>query len=725
MQEVINVRGHHYILATSSLADDQDRALKHNDTFAVFNRSGDIRPIGLGEEGVYYGNTRFLSRLELCLGEKQRPFLLSSSLKLNNTSLSVDMTNPDSFEDGNLVVPRGTLHIHRQKIVWQKIFYERITFWNLGTEKLNIAFTIHWAADFKDIFEIRGENRPKRGQDLEASVDKRQTVLAYRGVDDVIRRSHINFSPTPESINSHQARFELSLQSRQTESFYLDATYTEGKDEASQRLHFDEALDEVETNFKSYQEAECSISSSNEQFNSWTERSFADLRMMISETEHGLYPYAGIPWFNTPFGRDGIITALETLWINPDIARGVLTYLAKTQATEENILCESEPGKILHETRLGEMAALEEVPFEKYYGTVDATPLFIILAGRYFERTGDRDFLEYIWPHVSAALDWIDNYGDKDEDGFVEYYKHSITGLRNQGWKDSDDCIFHADGKLAEGPIALCEVQGYVYDAKIEAARLALVLGDSARSKELENEAAALKDRFEQAFWIPEMASYALALDGQKHACKVRASNMGHALFSGIASDRHAQKVKDMLFSDDFYSGWGVRTIADNEPRFNPMAYHNGTIWPHDNAMIGAGLARYGFKKEVLGILSALFQVSLFSEFHRLAELWCGFKRQAEIGPTGYPVACSPQAWASGAVFMLLQSAVGLKIYGAEKKLVFEDPVLPGFLKKVHVKNLQVGDSIIDISFYRHDHNVGIDVQRVRGDVDVVIRQSF
>jgi len=725
MQEVINVQGHHYILATSFLADDHDRSLKHNDTFAVFSRSGDIRPIGIGEEGLFFGNTRFLSQLELCLGEKQRPFLLSSCLKANNTSLSVDLTNPDSFENGSLVVPRGTLHIHRQKLVWQEYYYEKMTFWNLGTDKLNISFTVHWDADYKDIFEIRGSSRNARGQCQETSVEKQGVVLSYKGLDDAIRKTHISFSPHPELLKSHSARFEVTLQPKQSESFYLDATYTEGEESPQKPLHFDEALDQCESNFKSYDSMESSISSSNEQFNEWTGRAIADLRMMTTKTKHGFYPYAGIPWFNTAFGRDGIITALETLWINPHLSKGVLAYLAETQATQQDPFFDAEPGKIMHETRMGEMAALREVPFGQYYGTVDATPLFIILAGRYFERTGDKDFLEFLWPNICAALDWIDQYGDQDKDGFVEYHKSAENSLRNQGWKDSDDCIFHADGKLAEGPIALCEVQAYVYEAKLKASKMAAILGENDKSKELERQAGELKENFETTFWVPDMASYALALDGQKSPCKVRASNMGHTLFSGIACDRHAKKIKDMLFSSDFYSGWGIRTVAKGEPRFNPMAYHNGSIWPHDNAMIAYGLARYGFKREVLEIFTSLFHVSLYSEFHRLSELWCGFDRQAEIGPTVYPVACSPQSWASGAVFMLLESAVGLKVYGSEKKLVFLNPMLPPFLKKLHFTNFLVGDSVVNISFHRHEENVGINVKRIRGDVDVVIKQSF
>jgi glycogen debranching enzyme len=331
----------------------------------------------------------------------------------------------------------------------------------------------------------------------------------------------------------------------------------------------------------------------------------------------------------------------------------VLAYLAATQARESSDVEDSQPGKILHEVRDGEMAMLGEVPFRHYYGSVDATPLFVALAGAYYERTGDKAFIESIWENIEMALGWIEKYGDADGDGFVEYFMRSPKGLSNQGWKDSYDAVFHRDGTLAEAPIALCEVQGYVYLAKRKAAEMALVLGYGERSFELLREAEAFKLHFENSFWCEDISAYALAIDGRKEACRVRSSNTAQCLYTGIVSQKHAAVIAGSLLKPEFFSGWGVRTIPTDEVRYNPMSYHNGSVWPHDNALIAAGLAHYGFKDNVLQILAGMYEASLFLERRRLPELFCGFERRPGEGPTLYPVACSPQAWSAATVFML------------------------------------------------------------------------
>jgi glycogen debranching enzyme len=506
----------------------------------------------------------------------------------------------------------------------------------------------------------------------------------------------------------------------QVEDFYIRTSCKIGQN-PGQVTVFDQALNNVKSWLKKRQEGFCIIETSNEQFNETIKRCSIDLTMMLTETRHGLYPYAGIPWYSSVFGRDGIITALEALWVSPEIAQGVLDYLAAEQATEVIPEQDAEPGKILHEERKGELANTREIPFGRYYGTVDATPLFIILAGSYYERTGDLNLIRRIWPKIMKGLEWINTSGDPDRDGFVEYQRKAADGLGNQGWRDSEDSIFHSDGTLATSPIALCEVQGYVYEAKRKASQLALVLGERELSETLLRESEALREKFLSTFWLEDLGTYALALDGRKQPCKVHTSNAGHCLFSGIATEEHAQILARSLMGDGFFSGWGIRTVASSELRYNPMSYHNGSVWPHDNAILALGMVRFGLKENALKILTALFEASLFFELHRLPELFCGFERSRGEGPILYPVACQPQAWSSGAFFMLLQACFGLSFRAAEKKIFFDRPMLPFFLNSLAIKNLKIGSGSVDLVLSRRDHDVEIHITRREGAVDVII----
>jgi glycogen debranching enzyme len=708
-----------YIQATSPLADEQSRVLKHGETFAVFDHFGDIKPAGLGEEGLYHEGTRFLSCLILRLGP-DRPMFLSSTVKEDNDLLAVDVTNPDVYQADQMMIPRGTLHLARTKFLWQEVCYECLKINNYGLATVTASFSYHFEADFADIFEVRGTKRKRRGQYLDGQVDPGSVCLSYRGLDGVTRHTRLEFSPKPTTLSTSDATFMLELRPKAEAIFYLTivcvsnqgtcqpTTYTNAFVQSSEILQ--NAKDEI-----------CDIYTMNDPFNCWINRSLTDLQMMTTETSAGPYPFAGVPWYSTVFGRDGIITALECLWLQPSLARGVLTYLAETQARAVIPEQDAEPGKILHETRKGEMAALGEVPFGRYYGSVDATPLFIMLAGAYFERTADRALIESIWPNLELALRWIDTYGDADGDGFVEYQRHTDKGLIHQGWKDSHDSIFHADGSLAQGPIALCEVQGYVYAAKRYAATLAAMLGNLELASELLRHAQVLQARFEKTFWCEDLCTYALALDGAKRACRVQTSNAGHCLLTGIAGAAHAPRIAQGLLEDHFFSGWGIRTVAASEVRYNPMSYHNGSVWPHDNALIAAGLDRFGFKQLTLEMLSGLFEASRFVDLHRLPELFCGFSQRKGEGPILYPVACSPQSWSAAAVFMLLQACLGLHINGPEETIRFVHPVLPEFLKEVRIRNLRVGGSAVDLLLQRHAHHVGINVLRKVGRVEVIV----
>jgi len=494
----------------------------------------------------------------------------------------------------------------------------------------------------------------------------------------------------------------------------------EGENKLPRDYSYPEAARRAETEMKMLTRTLPQVTSSNSRFNDWIRRSSADVQMMTIGNPETNFPYAGVPWFSTVFGRDGIITAMEMLWVQPQLAKGVLEYLASTQAIEVDTKNEAEPGKILHELRHGEMANLHEIPFAKYYGTVDATPLFVMLAGAYYERTGDRALIQQIWPNIQAALDWMDKYGDMDGDGFVEYAAHSNKGLVQQGWKDSNDSVFHSDGTIAEPPIALSEVQGYVYAAKLAASRLSTLLGDEKAAMQLEKQAFDFRDNFEDAFWCKDLNIYALALDGKKRACQVRTSNAGHCLFSGIARNERGRAVAQTLFAEDFYSGWGIRTLATGEARYNPLSYHNGSVWPHDNALIAAGLARYGFKNLAGKILLALMDVSSNLELHRLPELFCGLDRREGEGPTLYPVACAPQAWAAAAPFLLIQSCLGLIVQGAHNRVVFTRPALPEGIPHLSIRGLRVGEASVDLLFEREFDSVRVQVLEKQGDVEVV-----
>jgi glycogen debranching enzyme len=722
VDDVIRVHDRYYILATSGLSDDRTRVLKHGDTFAVFDRHGDVQPIGLGQQGVFDRGTRGLSRFDVRVAGT-RPLLLSSTLDRENALLLVSSTNPDLQRDGRVDVPRNTVHIERASVVLDGGCYTRLTLRNFEREPVDLVLAVGFEADFADVFEVRGVVRARRGTLHEPRVEDGRVVLGYTGLDRVDRCTVITFDRPTTSLTASRAEFSVHLApaGRTDLEIGVDCRSESGNGAGPRRLTFDDAVHATRASMLRLTQEECTVRTSSAAFNDWITRSTADLAMMTTQTDAGPFPYAGVPWFCTPFGRDGIITALELLWAKPSLARGVLRFLAATQATETRPEADAEPGKIVHEMRAGEMAALREIPFARYYGSVDATPLFVMLAAAYHARTGDDALVRELWPNVTRALDWMGREGDVDGDGFVEYARRSRDGLQNQGWKDSEDSVFHADGTLAEGPIALCEVQAYVYGAKRGAARLAGIVGERDRARALVAEARTLRARFEAAFWCDDLATYALALDGDKRPCRVRSSNAGHCLYTGIASPTRARLVAGTLTHPDMYSGWGIRTVACGERRYNPMSYHNGSVWPHDNALIAAGMARHHLGHHAEKLMQGWFDTCQWVDLQRLPELVCGFGRMPGAGPTLYPVACAPQSWAAGAVYLLLSSALGLTIDGPEQRIRFTYPRLPGFLETVWITGLRVGHAHVDLELRRHGDDVGVNVLRRDGAVEVVL----
>ena len=718
MTDIVRLENEYYVRASSALADDRTRVLKYGDTFAIFNRFGDIEPLGLSKFGLFHCECRHLSQFAVYVNGG-RPLLLGSVIREDNAFLSVDLTNVDSASDGFPPLSRGTLHVFRLQFLRRASCYAQVRLLNYGAVPVRISVLIKFAADFADVFEVRGTTRVHSGQRLADETTSDTVIMAYRGLDRVVRRTRLEFAPKPTSINEQQACFELALQPGEERSLF-GVVACEHQEEKPSHASFASAFSSLSAPIEEATLQDCRISTSSDSFNAWLNRSTADLRMLAEGNPEGPYPYAGVPWFSTVFGRDGIITALECLWMAPSFAQGVLNYLAQTQADTEIPEQDAEPGKILHEMRRGEMAATKEVPFARYYGSVDATPLFVLLLGAYLERTADLRFAKSIWPHARRALQWMDEYGDRDKDGFIEYEKRSERGLVQQGWKDSHDSIFHADGRIANPPIALCEVQAYAYAAKRAGAVLARALGEPDLADQLEEDAQSLQKLFEQAFWNDDLRTYVLALDGQKKQCAVRASNAGHALYCGIVSEARAVSVASVLMSQEMFSGWGVRTVGSSEPRYNPMSYHNGSIWPHDNAIIAAGVSRYGLRSAATSLFDSLYEASRYMELQRMPELFCGFHRRPDgSGPTLYPVACAPQAWAAGAVFLMLNSCLGINVVPGEPAILLSQPWLPRALNELRIDNLQVGQASVDLVFRRRREHIDTEVKGRRGDIEV------
>jgi glycogen debranching enzyme len=708
-----------YIPATTSLQERRPRTLKHGETFAVFDHNGDILQGPGSPEGLFHADTRRLSLCRLTLGGL-RPLLLSSTLRADNATLTCDLTNPDLFEGGCLVLEHDVIHVRRTKFLWEGTCYERLGIVNHSTEPRRIRLELRYAADFADLFEVRGNRRERRGVAHAPVVRSDRLILSYTGLDRVRRATTLRFDPPPSRLSEEQALFELDLPPQGGCCVHVEVSFEDFVSDEGLARRLRTALRYARHALRHASLRMASVSSSNEIFNEIARRTVADLCMLATDKPQGPYPYAGIPWFSAVFGRDALITALQLLWMDPGLARGVLRFLAAHQATDENPVTDAEPGKILHEMRQGEMAALGEVPFGLYYGSVDSTPLFVMLAGAYLERTGDLDTIRSIWPSIRAALEWIDRYGDRDGDGFVEYGRRSEHGLANQGWKDSHDSIFHADGRLAVGPIALVEVQAYVYAAKRATAVMARALGEQAYGATLDMQAELLRINFERDFWCDDLGTYVLALDADKRPCRVRSSNAGHALFAGIADPERARRLAAGLMSSSFHCGWGIRTVATSEVRYNPMSYHNGSVWPHDNALIALGFARYGLKDEVVRVFNGLFAAATHMDLRRLPELFCGFARRAGRGPTLYPVACMPQAWAAVAPMALLQASLGLGFDVAGRLVRFEQPVMPEWLEQVDLRGISLCGHQLDVQLHRGSGEVAATVLARTGPVRVV-----
>lgn len=706
-----------YIAAHSSLAQLRPLTLKQGDTFALFDSLGDLSTPH-GPQGLYHEDTRFLSQLKLTI-EDEPPLLLNSTVRSDNAMLDVDLTNPDVVREGVLVLPKDTVHISRTKFLWEAGCYELLSISNFGDSATRARVALDFAADFVDLFEVRGFVRQSRGKVTSSVLGSDRLSFDYASLDKVPRTTEVLLRPTPTELTECRAVFELELAPKQRRAIIV--TVLCRVDRRSVEERFRPAMRAARHSLRDATLRSAALETSSTAVNEVLCQSSADLSMLVTESDHGPYPYAGVPWFSTPFGRDGIITAMQMLWLCPAMSRGVLKYLAAHQASSVDAVSDAEPGKILHETRKCELARLGEVPFAHYYGSIDSTPLFVALAGLYWRCSDDRETLELIWPNIQAALSWMDRYGDADGDDFLEYRRRSDGGLANQGWKDSNDAVFHADGTLAEPPIALCEVQGYAYMARSLGAELAQAVGEDALATRLRQQASELKKKFEACFWDEALGMYVLALDGQKRPCRVRSSNGGQVLFSGIASAEHAERTARALARRDFFTEWGIRTLSSQERRYNPTSYHNGSVWPHDNALIALGLSRYGQSHETARVTSAILDAAMHMELRRLPELFCGMPRRRDKGPVLYPVACAPQAWAAAAPFALLQACLGLEIDAQQRIIRLNHPCLPDAVDQLRISNLAAGGGRIDMMLRRRGDGVAVNVEARTGHADVVV----
>jgi glycogen debranching enzyme len=698
-------------------------AVKEGETFLYSDLEGNLDHGGDYGLGLYSKDTRFLSHFRMTVSGRD-PVLLSSSSERAYMSY-VDLTNPDLYEGDVLTVPQQTLNIRRIRAINGRLF-ERVRVKNYNAFAVSIDLEFVFGADFADIFEVRGMLQEQHAPPEDPAVVDGRVEFGIDGLDHVRRITRIAFGAQPDSLTTSgrlvTAIFRVHLGPYQTKLVGMTIEPVIG-DVEPPGTDFDVAVHELRRSYEEWERESTQIVTDNELFNQLLDRSLRDLRALYTQTGGGNVLAAGIPWYVTVFGRDALIASHQLLMVNPRPAREALELLAARQGTEVDDWRDEQPGKILHEVRQGELAGAGVVPHTPYFGSVDSTPWFVILYAQHLRWTGDVAFAEHLLPAVESALKWIDRYGDLDGDGFVEYLSRSPRGIRNQGWKDSHDSMVHADGRIAEPPIALSEVQGYVYLAKTRMADVYRVLGRIEDSHRLQDQADLLKLRFNEAFWMEDEKYFAAALDADKRQIRTVMSNPGHGLYCDIVDEEKAVALAKRLLAPDMFSGWGIRTMSKAAAAYNPMSYHNGSVWPHDNALIAAGLKRYGFARSTNRVATALFDAAIQADYLRLPELFCGFTRRTPNRPVSYPVACSPQAWAAGSPFLMLQALLGISARAHENLLTVNKPHLPTWLNTVEVRNLAVGDSRISLVFRREGEITSFSLLSREGDLRVVMEE--
>jgi glycogen debranching enzyme len=694
--------------------------LKNDRLFLLLDANGDIAPAGHCGLGLFHDDTRMLSHYALSLAGGPATPLSSQVVRLY--SAQIDLAISDTAFGGDAWNVANAVHVRREMLLDDRLT-ERITFTNFLNEPIDYWATLAVGNDFADIFEVRGWKRAERGTFYAPRVGERSIIFSYRGRDGAVVRSMICFDRPPDELGPGGARWRFRLEPHRPRRIewhvIANPTMDDGQADAEcahRHRDLDRRREPLEALYDDWR-ARCTRFTSNVPiFEAALEQGVTDLRALFTEADGMPIISAGIPWYSAPFGRDSIITSLQTLCVNPKIAVDTLRYLARMQGERENPNTEEQPGKIMHELRRGELARAGEIPHVPYYGTIDATPLFLILLHETWRWTGDEALVREMLPHAERALQWMDRYGDMDGDGFLEYAKTSPNGLVNQGWKDSWDGVPFPDGTLPDPPIALVEVQGYACDAKRRMAALYHTFGNPVRAAELRRQAARMREQIIDAFWLEELGVFALALDGPKRPVPTVTSNAGHLLWSRVPDAARSRRMAERLLAPDMFSGWGLRTLSASHTVFNPMSYHDGSVWPHDNGLVALGLSLCGQKRAMLPIFDALFAAATGLRYHRLPELYCGMVRAQGLRPVLYPVSCSPQAWASGAFFMLLQAATGILPDSHARELHIREPILPPFMGELVIHGMQIGGSRISLQFTRRGDRTLANLLDVEGE---------
>ena len=684
-------------------------------TFLSTTVAGDISPAGAPDVGFFHDDTRFLSHMELRVGGHRSVVLSASTEKTfaNQVELTTStITLRDSFD-----LPENTIHLRREQLLSNDQFYDRLTFENFNLVPVKLALEIHYAADFVDVFQVRGTARAQHGQYYKPIASRDEVIFVYRGLDKIFRQTSVKFSPAPDRIHDCVAEWDIELPPlRQSKIQIVITPQVQDERTRAGSAGQDANLRLRREAFERWESQSTVFRSSNDAFDVAMRTATGDFHALQIPDGNEHVIAAGIPWFATMFGRDSIIAAYQSLSLNPQLAADTLRVLARYQGKELNDWRDEQPGKILHEYRTGEMTRDGEMPFGPYYGSIDATPLFLILLSETWNWTADEDLVTELLPHAYRALEWLSSYGDLDGDGLIEYERRSPRGLANQGWKDSWDANIHRDGTIAKPPIALVEVQGYVYDAKYRMSSLLRSFGDTVNADRLKREASELLKRIEKLYWMPSRSFYAMALDGQKQQLQVISSNPGHLLWNRAIGKDRMRAVVNRLVADDMFSGWGIRTMSADERVFNPLSYHRGSVWPHDNSLSVHGMALNEFREPATHVFTNLFQAAVRFRDFRLPELFCGVQRRDYDDPVHYPVSCSPQAWASGSMFLMLNSILGIRPSAPRKELNVVNPELPDWLDHLHLRNLRIGHCRVGLDFTRRGKRTFCNVVDVEGD---------